>query len=60
MEIRRFPDEVLQDLRVASDEVLEEEAAKDPLFAEALASIRNYVDTVGEWAELQAIPPRKD
>ncbi|GKY87742.1 TRAP transporter substrate-binding protein [Sinisalibacter aestuarii] len=60
VEIRRFPDEVLQALRVASAEVLEEEATKDPLFAEALESLRSYVDTVGEWEELQAIPPQQD
>ncbi len=59
VEIRRFPDEVLQALRGAADEVLEEQAAKDPLFAEALASLRAYSASVGEWTELQAIPPRQ-
>lgn len=58
VEVRRFPDEVLQGIREAADKVLEDEATKDPLFAEALASLRAYMGTVGEWPELQAIPPR--
>ncbi|WP_238368779.1 TRAP transporter substrate-binding protein [Mesobacterium pallidum] len=58
-EVRRFPDEVLADLRVAANEVLDEQAAADPLFAEALTSLRTYMDTVGEWTALQAIPPAK-
>jgi TRAP-type mannitol/chloroaromatic compound transport system substrate-binding protein len=57
VEVRRFPDEVLQALRVASDEVLDEQAKRDPLFAEGLESIRAYVKTVGEWTDLQALPP---
>ncbi|GKY86577.1 TRAP transporter substrate-binding protein [Sinisalibacter aestuarii] len=60
VEIRRFPDEVLNELRRISEEVLEEEATTDPIFAEALASIQSYVATVGEWTELQALPPRED
>lgn len=60
VEVRRFPDEVLQALRVASEEVLDEQAANDPLFAEGLASIRKYAETVGEWTELQTIPPASE
>lgn len=56
-EIRRYPDEVLHALRKAANEVLDEQAASDPLFAEALASLRAYMETVGEWSTLQA-PPR--
>lgn len=55
-EVRRFPDAVLADLRVAATKVLDEQAANDPLFAEALTSLRSYMDTVGEWTALQAIP----
>ena len=57
-EVRRFPDEVLLALREASDAVLDEQAAQDPIFAEALASLRAYMDSVGEWSSLQALPAR--
>lgn len=55
-EVRRFPDQVLRDLKVAADEVLNEQAANDPLFSEALTSLRAYMTTVGEWTALQVIP----
>ncbi|MDO5606232.1 MAG: TRAP transporter substrate-binding protein [Paracoccus sp. (in: a-proteobacteria)] len=58
VEVRRFPDEVLIALREASDAVMDEQAAQDPIFAEALESLRAYMDTVGEWATLQALPAR--
>jgi len=58
VEIKRFPDEVLLALRAASEEVLEEQSQKDPIFAEALTSLRAYMDSVGEWSTLQALPPR--
>ncbi|WP_370206643.1 TRAP transporter substrate-binding protein [Pararhodobacter marinus] len=57
-EVRRFPDEVLLALRDASDAVLDEQAAQDPIFAEALESLRAYMDSVGEWSTLQALPAR--
>ncbi|GKY86582.1 TRAP transporter substrate-binding protein [Sinisalibacter aestuarii] len=56
VEIRRFPDEVLRVLRQEANAMLDEQAAEDELFAEALASIRDYMATAGEWTELQAIP----
>ncbi|MGQ9368006.1 TRAP transporter substrate-binding protein [Azospirillum sp. ST 5-10] len=54
--VERFPEPVLAALRKASDEVLEEEAGKDPLFKEALASMRAYMKRVGRWQDLQALP----
>ncbi len=54
--MRRFPDAVLADLRVAANEVMDEQAANDPLFSEALDSLRAYMSSVGEWTALQAIP----
>ena len=54
--IRRFPNDVLAALREASREVMEEEAAKDPLFAEAYQSLTDYMDRVGRWNELQDLP----
>ena len=58
VEVKRFPDEVLLALREASDAVMEEQAQDDPIFAEALASLRAYMDSVGEWSSLQALPAR--
>ena len=56
VEVRRFPDEVLAALAEASGEVLEEEARKDALFAEALQSLNAYIARVGRWNELQTLP----
>lgn len=56
VEVKRLPDEVLLALRDASEEVLAEQAAADPIFAEALASMQAYIDSVGEWGTLQALP----
>ncbi|SFP95188.1 TRAP transporter substrate-binding protein [Tranquillimonas alkanivorans] len=58
VEVKRFPDEVLAALREASDEVMNEQAQNDPIFAEALSSLREYMDTVGEWGTLQDLPAR--
>jgi TRAP-type mannitol/chloroaromatic compound transport system substrate-binding protein len=55
-EVRRFPDEVLADLREIASVVLDEQAEKDPIFAEALASLRAYMDGAGEWTSLQMFP----
>ncbi|WP_346898969.1 TRAP transporter substrate-binding protein [uncultured Roseibium sp.] len=55
-QVRRFPDEVLAKLKVTADEVMDEQAENDPLFAEALKSLRDYMGTVGEWTKLQNIP----
>ena len=53
VQIRRFPDEVLDVLREASRAVLEEEAAKDPYFREAYDSIRAFSAKVNRWYEIQ-------
>ncbi|MEX2517847.1 MAG: TRAP transporter substrate-binding protein [Paracoccaceae bacterium] len=58
VEVKRFPDDVLLALREASKEVLAEQAAADPIFAEALESLYAYMDGVGEWSTLQALPAR--
>lgn len=54
--IKRFPDEVLAAMQQAATEVMEEEAAKDPIFGEAYESLTSYVARVGRWSELQALP----
>ncbi|MCC6001193.1 MAG: TRAP transporter substrate-binding protein [Pararhodobacter sp.] len=56
VEVRRFPDEVLAALREASHRVMQEEAERDEFFAEALESLTAYMETVGEWSVLQALP----
>jgi TRAP-type mannitol/chloroaromatic compound transport system substrate-binding protein len=54
--VKRFPDEVLVAMKGAAQEVMEEEAAKDPIFKEAYESLTAYVERVGRWSELQALP----
>ena len=54
--VERFPEPVLDALRAASSEVLDEEAAKDPIFKEAYESLTAYIERVGEWDTLQALP----
>lgn len=56
VEVKRFPDEVLAAMKEASMQVMEEEAAKDPIFKEAYESLTAYVARVGRWSELQALP----
>ena len=56
VETKRFPDEVLAALRTASKEVLEEEAAKDPIFKEAYESIQAYMVKAQDWEDLQQLP----
>lgn len=56
VETKRFPDEVLEALRAAATEVLEEQAAEDEIFAEAYESIQAYLANAEIWDELQTIP----
>lgn len=56
VEVRRFPDEVLSELRRVSMEVLEEEAAADPIFKEAYDSLQAYMEKAGRWQDLQQLP----
>jgi len=58
VEIRRFPDEVLSAIRTEAETVLTEEAANDPIFKEAYESLTAYIERVGEWVRLQAIPAK--
>lgn len=56
VDVKRLPDDVLIALRDASEEVLAEQAQADPIFAEALESMQSYIEHVGEWGTLQALP----
>lgn len=53
--VRRFPDDVLAALKAASKEVMEEEAAMDPLFKEAYESLTTYIERQGRWSSLQQL-----
>lgn len=46
VQLRRFPDEVLDRLRETSKQVMEENAAKDPMFAKIYASYDAYRSSV--------------
>jgi TRAP-type mannitol/chloroaromatic compound transport system substrate-binding protein len=58
IKVLRFPDPVLQALRKASAEVLQEEAKSDPIFKEALDSLNAYAKTANAWMELQSLPTK--
>lgn len=53
VEVKRFPDAVLDRLRTVSAEVVMEEAQKDPIFKEAYESLSAYIKTAGQWIDLQ-------
>lgn len=54
--VKRFPDEVLAELRVATEKVLEGEAEKDALYKEAYESMKAFVKSSSRWTSLQSIP----
>ncbi|WP_396588048.1 TRAP transporter substrate-binding protein [Bermanella sp. R86510] len=49
VELRAYPDEVLEELKVLSDEVLQEVAAKDPLAKKAYESFKAFRDNVQKY-----------
>ncbi len=51
VEIRRFPEEVLTELRSLSDQVVKELAAKDAFAQEVYESFSNYRDKAVHWSE---------
>ena len=52
VELRHFPDEVLNTLKTLSQQVVEEEAAKDALSAKVWASQKAFRDQVVQWTEV--------
>lgn len=56
VKIVRFPDDVLAALKKEAQQVMKEEAVKDPLFKEAYESLTAYVRRVGRWSDLQQLP----
>lgn len=49
VQLRKFPDEVLKQLRSISDEVVAEVAAKDPLSQKVYQSFKKFRDQVVQW-----------
>ena len=49
VDVRRFPDDLMETARTISDELLDEFAAADPAFAEILGPWREYRAAVGQW-----------
>lgn len=52
VEIRPFPDEVLRELRVLSEEVISEMAERDPVVAKVAESFAAFRDSVSGWTEI--------
>lgn len=51
--LRRLPDQVLAALSKATDEVVAEEVAKDPIFKEAYESLTRHMENNAQWRDLQ-------
>lgn len=52
IEIKSFPDDVMAALKNAANEILDQEAAKDPLFKEILDSQRSFLAKAREWTKI--------
>ena len=52
VDLRKFPDEVLKELRSISDQVVAEVAAKDPLSKKVYDSFRAFRDQVEAWHDV--------
>ncbi len=53
---QRLPEGVLLELRRVAEEVLAEEAEKDPVFAEILASQKAFIENYAHWKRLAYLP----
>jgi TRAP-type mannitol/chloroaromatic compound transport system substrate-binding protein len=56
VDARRLPVPLLEELREVTEQVLEAEAARDPEFAEILASQRAFAEEHGHWKRLAYLP----
>ncbi len=52
VELRPFPDEVLAELKRASFEIIEEQAASDEMSGKAWASLKAFMEQVKPWTEI--------
>ncbi len=55
VELRYFPDSVLKELKKLSAEVIEEEAAKDPLSTKVWASQKAFKEQVSKWTNVSEL-----
>ena len=55
VDVKRFPDSVLDALRAAADEVYAENSANDPLFARVIESYRAYAAAYNEYQALSSL-----
>ena len=55
IKVMTFPEPVLQAMKKASDEVLNDYAAKDPFFKEVLESQRNFMKQGREWTKISEL-----
>lgn len=53
---QRLPEDVLRELRRVAEEVLAEEAARDPVFAEIHASQKSFLEDYAHWKRLAYLP----
>ncbi|MDM8549476.1 TRAP transporter substrate-binding protein [Desulfobacterales bacterium HSG2] len=51
IKLRKFPDDVLRELRRLTDEVMEEEASKNPKFRKVYDSLKKFQASFNEWME---------
>ena len=52
IELRRFPDDVLRELRTLNQQVVDELVAEDEFAARVYASFSSFADTVGAWTRI--------
>ena len=52
--MRPFPDDVLAELKRASFEVIEEQAAADEMSGKVWASMKAYMEQVKPWTEISS------
>ena len=50
VKLMKFPDKVLDSLRKLAEEVVEEEAAKDPMARKVADSFKKFQKVIGTWA----------
>lgn len=53
--VSRFPNDVMEALRIANDEVMAEQSAKDPMFKKVVDSYRAFSDRYDEYVELSRL-----
>ena len=55
VDVKRFPDSVMEALRTAADEVYAEKSAADPMFKRVIDSYRAYAASYNEYQALSSL-----